>query len=375
MAKPRWASGIPPEDVLWLDDKRVPRLGPTFFVGFGGVGKSTLACEKAARWSRQGETVLLSLQEDIPEGATVIPRLMAAEAKLNRIILPPRGKSWDFSKHEDVQHFAVYAKMHDVTVAIFDPLDTHIPDVSNPKGRMQIQDLMNAAKPLGITIVFCHHFNKGAKDIRTGIGGARGVYNSARSIFVIGQLKGFVVKDDWTPSDNDDDQHDPEDARAKEGDFIFEAQHKNSYEREQPTHCYERTSVTLDKLTSSVPKLTFTGESEMPADLVFKLNASRSVTASTTTNTTNQSEQQKAQTLIANFLDMKSPMRGSELQDRVMACGITKHTFELARKAMATEGLITKHRRTDQSGKGYWEWEIATLDIPDHMSAPPPPGD
>ena len=88
------ASRITPRPVSWLWEGRIPLGELTLLAGMGGLGKSILACDRAARLSRgqldgdrRGDpvSVIYMTAEDSWE-STLVPRLMAAGANLDRIM-------------------------------------------------------------------------------------------------------------------------------------------------------------------------------------------------------------------------------------------------------------------------------------------------
>ena len=84
------ASNVPFERVEWLVDCWVPRRSLTLLAGREGLGKSTIACDLAARATRgdlnNGEpaNVIYLCTEDSPS-MTVGPRLKAANADMDRV--------------------------------------------------------------------------------------------------------------------------------------------------------------------------------------------------------------------------------------------------------------------------------------------------
>lgn len=93
------ASEIEPEAVQWLWPGRFP-LGKTVLIaGLGGVGKSLLWCKIVAvvtqggAWPQgegravQGSVVAMAAEDDAAD--TLIPRLMAAGADLDRVHIVP----------------------------------------------------------------------------------------------------------------------------------------------------------------------------------------------------------------------------------------------------------------------------------------------
>lgn len=84
------AAAVRPERVEWLEDCWIPRRSLTLLAGREGLGKSTIACDLAARATR-GEldngtrmNVAYIATED-PRSMVIVPRLMAARADLARV--------------------------------------------------------------------------------------------------------------------------------------------------------------------------------------------------------------------------------------------------------------------------------------------------
>lgn len=86
-------SQVDPKDMRWLWPGRIPFGAVTTLFGAGGVGKSTLACEIAARRSRReplagefltgGNTLFITTEDS--HSHVVRPRLSAADADLDQI--------------------------------------------------------------------------------------------------------------------------------------------------------------------------------------------------------------------------------------------------------------------------------------------------
>ena len=83
------ASAIPPETPEWLWDGRIPLKAITLLIGAGGLGKTTLACDLAARVSRgqlgRPPTAVLFATTEDSLSHTLVPRLHTAGADLGRI--------------------------------------------------------------------------------------------------------------------------------------------------------------------------------------------------------------------------------------------------------------------------------------------------
>lgn len=82
----RYASEVKPEKVDWLWKPRLARGELTLMVGDPDLGKSLLSTEIAAEMTRRGYGVVIMSPED-SEAHTIVPRLEAAKADLDRVIL------------------------------------------------------------------------------------------------------------------------------------------------------------------------------------------------------------------------------------------------------------------------------------------------
>jgi RecA-family ATPase len=96
LSQPVRASQLQVRPVEWLWPGRVPQGGLTVLAGEPGLGKSLLSIWLASRLSRgdlgsKAAASLFLTAEDSREH-TVLPRLVAAGAKCERIVFPPPEK-------------------------------------------------------------------------------------------------------------------------------------------------------------------------------------------------------------------------------------------------------------------------------------------
>lgn len=132
------AVDIPAEKIQWIWPGWLPRAKLSILAGAGGCGKTTLAISLAARLSKgdswpdgskceaAGNVVIWSGEDGIAD--TIIPRLTAADADLNRvhIIEGLRDQSGNRRQFDPAANFALLneaaARIDGVSLLIFDPL-------------------------------------------------------------------------------------------------------------------------------------------------------------------------------------------------------------------------------------------------------------
>lgn len=202
-------STITPTSVSWLWPGRIAEGKLTLVAGDPGLGKSFLTIDLASRVSTgtgwpdfpgrridAGDVVLLSA-EDSPAD-TIVPRLMAAGADLNRVkllkgVIRRKGDAslrdeFDLTADLDVLRRAL-SKCDRPRLVIVDPVsaylgrtDSHV----NAEVRRALAPLGELAEELGVAIVAVSHLNKGS--------GGNAVYRvtgslaftaAARAVFVV----------------------------------------------------------------------------------------------------------------------------------------------------------------------------------------------
>lgn len=194
------AGSVKPKTVQWLWKGWIPLGMLTLLVGLPGRGKTTLAEELAAQLTRgdlPGELhgspsdVLLISYEDSVEH-TIVPRLIAAEADLNRVTLlscRDVGKSIDLTGSLD--EIEQLIKQHGAKLLVVDPLVAGMP--AGGVNSHRDQDVRSVLAPLAalaernrMAIVSTMHFSKSATSALIGAGGSIGFVGAARSILVFG---------------------------------------------------------------------------------------------------------------------------------------------------------------------------------------------
>ena len=199
------ASDIRPERVDWLWHERLPRGKCVLVAGEGGLGKSMVLCSIAAVVSRGrdwpnnegksscGSVVILSAEDDAAD--TIVPRLMAADADLNKVhiidaVLEKDGKGHrTFSLQADLSALEQkIVELGDVFLVIIDPLTSYLGPVDSHKNA----ELRSVLEPLGamaarqrITVIGNTHLSKaqgGSANSR--VIGSVAFVNHARAVFM-----------------------------------------------------------------------------------------------------------------------------------------------------------------------------------------------
>lgn len=195
----RRASSITPEVLTWLWPNRIPFGKLTLFAGHPGIGKGmctmyVASCASTGSgWADQPNTnapieSLIISSEDSP-GDTLVPRLMAAGADMDKVTIFETMKTDKGEKAFglDVDLPALYDTLEsnpNIKLVIIDPIMNHLGGL---KGNVE-QELRSALTPLGklaekfgVAVVLVTHFNKsiGQESIQR-VGGAMGMVGAVR---------------------------------------------------------------------------------------------------------------------------------------------------------------------------------------------------
>lgn len=178
------ADKVTPEPLLWLWEHRIPLGKLTVFVGMPDVGKSTVAIDVVARvttgrpWpetteERKPQEVLMLISEDDVTD-TVVPRLMAAKADLEKVHFAIQTKIID--KKKGTQHMrrialdmdlraleAVLAEHPEIKLLVADPLGSYLGKLKKNAEediRWVLTELKEMAERAKVAIISIDHFNK-----------------------------------------------------------------------------------------------------------------------------------------------------------------------------------------------------------------------
>ena len=194
------ASSVKPANVRWAWRGWLPLGMLSLLIGLPGRGKTTLAEQLAADVTRgrlegglhgrPSNVLIVSYEDAIAE--TLVPRLIAAEADLDRIefiACKQTGHVLDLTRHlSDIERRAVELE---VRLLVIDPLVAGMPrqEVNSHRDqdvRSVLAPLASLADRCGLSAVATMHFSKAAVSALLGAGGSVGFVAAARSILVFG---------------------------------------------------------------------------------------------------------------------------------------------------------------------------------------------
>jgi hypothetical protein len=333
------------EGWLWEEAKLIPRGTLSMIIGHDGVGKTSIAMQLAAQWTRDEEIVFMSMLEDGPE--IIKSKLKAAGADLDMCVFQPNrpdgSTDINWMIPEDIERMEVYLRATGATVAILDSLDAHMSaSPISHKARVALAGMHNMAQRLGIPVIFLHHFNKGGNktSVDQAIGGARGIKAAFRNILVWGD-----------PFDGAEFESSA-DAKATHALAV----HKNSYGPSYPQR------ATMVYAAQTLPHPYWEGETVLGFELIDSTHlvspsdiySARHRKEESSKNEYVTSRDIAAETLLSLLANYESEwMPATELEDRTIAAGACKRTVMGTRATMCRRGLIEKVKRIDG-----WYWRI-----------------
>jgi hypothetical protein len=197
----RLASRVHPEPVSYVWEGRIPKRSVSLVVGPPGLSKTMMLIELMARLSRgqlDGDhrgspqsSVILSAEDSAAH--TLVPRLIAAGADLERVVLLTMsrdGFEGDLRLPDDIDHLEDVIVRHGSAFVVVDPLSAHL---ANSVDGHRDQDVRLALGPLarvadrtGAGVAAVVHLNKApSTDLFLKVSGSIGITAAARSILVV----------------------------------------------------------------------------------------------------------------------------------------------------------------------------------------------
>lgn len=199
-------SSVKPESVEWLWEGRIPSGKLTVLDGDPGLGKSTVTVDIVARVSTGqvmpdgtggGEpagVVILSAEDGLAD--TIVPRLMAANADLRRVLaLESCPDSQGEGTHppmvpDDLPHVRAAIQRVSAKLVVIDPLMAYLSGDTNSHRDQDIRRVLfriaTLAEETGVAVLVVRHLNKsnGGPALYRG-GGSIGIIGAARSGLLI----------------------------------------------------------------------------------------------------------------------------------------------------------------------------------------------
>jgi RecA-family ATPase len=297
--------------------------------GEPGLGKSLLSIWLASRLSRgalgKSATSLLLTAEDSRE-QTVLPRLVAAGADLERIVFPPSGGDGlerMIRLPDDVGYLAELLTQTAAKLVVFDPLVAYLPAKVNS---WQDQSLRGALAPLaslaqeqGTAVLLIAHLNKGqdADPLRR-LGGSIGLAAAARSLLLL--------------------TRDPDDPEGATGAGRVLAQAKSNLGLLEPSRVYRIEPASLENEVTTA-YLKPAGTSRFSAAELLALNEVEA-----------RYKLSEAEALLQAELEA-GPRPVGELRAAARELGISISTLERAKKKVGAQSVKLDFNR--------WGWRFA----------------
>lgn len=334
------AADIRPERTRWLRDGRVPLGAVTLLVGKGGFGKTTMLVEDAARLTRgelpgdlfgEPRTVLFATAEDAIS-STLVPRLIAAEADLERVEfvgVRERGADGLLTLPDDVDAIARGAVEHAAVLIVLDPLvaflsgklDSH----RDQAVRRVLAPLAQLAATQTLAVIGIVHLNKGQfTDLLDKVGGSVGFGAAPRSVLAFGS-----------------DPADPEGAEGRQRVLVHA---KCNVGPKQPALAYRIESRWIhgdDGERIETSRAVLLGDSTATAEDLLS---------------TQTAEERSARDEAEEFLRVElahGPRAFKDLAAAATSEGIAEKTLRRAKDAL---GVVSTKERGGQHGG--WQWRL-----------------
>lgn len=317
------ASAIKPRPVVWLWDGRLALGTLALLAGREGIGKSTSAYWIAARVTRgelPGESygkprsVLIAATEDSWEH-TIVPRLIAADADLDRVFRVEVRTADDIhvglSLPHDLHSLEDAARQTDSGLLLLDPLMSRLGEQDTHKDsevRIALEPLVALADRTGMAVLGIMHHNKsGSTDPLQLVMGSKAFTAVARSVHT-------VVLD----PDDDTEQR-----------KLFGTPKNNLGRTDLPTLTFTIASTPVD--TDEGPA--WTGRLVWGADLDESIG---SVMGRTIDGTDKTATGEAAEWLL-DYLTMKSPVASAMVKAEGAKVGHSQDALKRARQRIKAE--------------------------------------
>jgi putative DNA primase/helicase len=342
------AGKVKPQNVRWLWQGWLPLGMLSLLLGLPGRGKTTLAEQLAADVTRgrlegsirgkPSDVLIVSYEDAIAE--TLVPRLMAAEANLDRVefvACRDTSRVLDLTRH--LPEIERRAAEHRVKMIVVDPLVAGLPrgDVNSHRDqdvRSVLAPLAAVASKQDLAVIATMHFSKSAVSALLGAGGSIGFVGAARSILVFGV--------------------DPHDEQGASGPNRVLAHAKSNVGRLQKSRAVTLTEHVIDPFGIGIvtSRVEVGDQCDVSADDLVKDTSEQKVSARV-----------QAQRFLRQLL-LDGPHRARECIELAEEADISVKTLYRAKDDL---GIDSFQRKTDD-GKPEWWWVL-----PEEEEPPPQP--
>jgi putative DNA primase/helicase len=336
----RRASDIAPRRVNWLWLHRIAEGKLTLIGGHPGTGKTQIALDIAARVSKgasfpcgwpaqQGNVIVLSAEDDASD--TIVPRLLAADADLNRVhivdaVRNAEGQERQFSLVQDVTILqATIEALGGCKLIVVDVIDSYMGNTDSHRNaavRGVLGPLAKLAERHRCAIIGLTHFSKQAGDAAVlKFTGSIGFVGQARSAWIV------------APERKEDGEH--------TGRYLFLAA-KNNLAKAVNGYAYTIEGCTVK-------------DGAIPTSRV-QWREGVAITADEAVAPIVQHKDGPIRGAV-DFLRQElrnGPVAVTELKKRCKGAGLSWRTVERAKNKLQ----IHAGRKEGVGGQGHWEWRL-----------------
>jgi putative DNA primase/helicase len=195
---------VTPKKIDWLWPNWISIGKVSVLAGDGGMGKSTILCDLAARtttgerWpdgaegGQLGNVLILAAEDDVED--TLAPRLIAAGANMKRMLTIRAVRNEDqsrraFNLQADLSRLENEIKQRgDIRLVIIDPVTSYLGRVDSHKNaevRAVLEPLAEMAARLRVAVICNNHFSKSGGSANNRIIGSVAFVNQARAAFIV----------------------------------------------------------------------------------------------------------------------------------------------------------------------------------------------
>lgn len=339
-------SDVQTRRLSWLWQHRIPRGMVTVLGGQGGLGKSTVLLDIAARVTtgrsmpdgdpglREPASVVIFTAEDALD-SVVVPRLLLAGADLTRIVTVSVkvGEGEDRSlmvTPADLARLESVVRAEGAKLLIFDPIVSYVgADVNMhhaQDARRILAWLHRLAERLDIAVVGIHHWNKSqSADPTMRLSGSAAIGQAARSVLAIGP--------------------DPDDTTGER--MILALDKRNLAPRDTPSLAFQLAAAPGDEH----PHVEWLGTSTV---------TSRDLAAEPQ-DPEQRAERQDAEAWLRDLLADHREVLAKDGEAEARARGISDRTLDRARRRVGVEAY--RERVPGKGSLGPWRWRLPSQGV------------